>query len=139
MAAAEDDEDTETDRRMDVVILDEGERLPAAKLKLRKFMPSMQLLDINSEEEERDRVQINLWLNKYNKLFKSLFNRYVNTVRANTEQNFDFKDQKAKSMNMGEILKFAKEHNIYPELLSKEEIQSLVRLLNLKQKKTEDI
>ncbi len=42
-------------------------------------------------------------------------------------------------MNMGEILKFTKEHNIYPELISKDEITSLVRLINLKNHKTEDV
>jgi len=39
-----------------VVILDEGERLPSARLKLRKFVPPMQLIDVNRDEEERDKV-----------------------------------------------------------------------------------
>lgn len=42
-------------------------------------------------------------------------------------------------MNMGEILKFAKDHNIYPELLSKDEILALVRLMNIKRKKPEEV
>ena len=33
----------------------------------------MQLVDINTEEEERDRIDIMLWLQKFNKLFKTLF------------------------------------------------------------------
>lgn len=42
-------------------------------------------------------------------------------------------------MNMGEILKFCKDHKIYPDLLTQAELTSLVRLLNLKRKKTEDV
>lgn len=79
-------------RNLDVVILDEGERLPSAKEKLRKAIPSMQLVDINKEEEERDRIKIQLWMQKRHKLFKILFSKYANTVRNNVEQNFDFKD-----------------------------------------------
>ncbi len=74
--------------RMDVVILDEGERLPSAKLKIRKFIPPMNLLDINKQEEDRDRVQILMWMNKFQKLFKMLFNKYANTIRNNVEANF---------------------------------------------------
>ena len=107
---------------MDVVILDEGERLPDNKDRLRKFAPQMQLIDINKEEEERDRLQITLWMSKYNKLFKTLFNKYSNTIRDIVDRDFDFKDQKSKMMNLAEILKFTKDHNIYPELLTKEEV-----------------
>ena len=38
-------------------------------------------------------------------------------------------------LNLGEIFKLAKEHNILPELLAKEEIAGLVRLINLKQRR----
>ena len=40
-------------------------------------------------------------------------------------------------MNMAEIIKLARDYKIYPELLSKEEIQSLVKLIN--RKRTEDL
>eukprot|EP00347_Sterkiella_histriomuscorum_P006073 403354173 len=142
----QEDEDSESEReanrdrpKLDVLILDEGERIPSTKEKLRKVMPVMQLIDINTQEEERDRMQINLWMNKHSRLFKYLFNKYANTIRSNVEQNFDFKDQKSKQMNLAEIFKFTKDHNIINELLSKDEIQSLVRLINLKRKRTEDV
>ena len=77
---------------MDVVILDEGDFLPENRDKVKKFIPQMQLIDINNEEEERDRIQINLWMQKYNKLFKTLFNKYANTIRDIVDRDFDFKD-----------------------------------------------
>ena len=82
----------------------------------------MSLIDINTEEEERDRVQINLWMNKYARLHKYLFNKYANTIRNVAEANFDYKDQKSKQMNLAEIFKFAKDHSILPDLLSKDEL-----------------
>lgn len=42
-------------------------------------------------------------------------------------------------MNFAEVLKFTKDHNILNELLSKDEIQGLVRLINIKRKRTEDV
>lgn len=42
-------------------------------------------------------------------------------------------------MNLGEILKFAKDHGIYSVLLSKDEIQSLVRMIGLKNNKRDEI
>lgn len=68
-----------------------------------------------------------------------LFHKYANTLRNNVDQNFEFKDHKSKLMTLAETFKFTKEHNIYPELLTKDEIQSLIRLINLKKKKTEDL
>jgi len=59
---------------------------------MKRYVPPMQLVDINVQEEDRDRVIIQLWMSKYHKLFKILFHRYVNTVRSNVDQNFEFKD-----------------------------------------------
>jgi hypothetical protein len=48
--------------RLDVVILDEGEELPKDKERIKKLLPPMTLVDINTEEEERDRIKIVLWM-----------------------------------------------------------------------------
>lgn len=82
----------EDDGQMDVVILDEGETFPSARVKMSSIIPPMQLVDIHTEEEDRDRVQIQLWMSKYLKLFKTLFNKYANTVRNIVDSNFDYKD-----------------------------------------------
>lgn len=55
------------------------------------------------------------------------------------EQDFDQKGHQGRLMNMGEILRFAKDHNIYPTLLAKDEVQTLVRIINLRRKKTTDV
>ena len=59
------DESTERNkakRILDVVILDEGEEFPKDRERIRKMLPPMTLIDINREEEERDRIDIVLWL-----------------------------------------------------------------------------
>ena len=76
---------------MDVVILDEGDFLPDNRKKASIYVPMLQLIYIE-DEEERDRIQINLWMQKYNKLFKTLFNKYANTIRDIVDRDFDFKD-----------------------------------------------
>lgn len=83
----------------------------------------MKLIDIQQDEEDRDRIKVQVWLTKYSKLFKTLFNNYRNTIRNNIEDNFGHRDQKSKSLNLAEIFKFCKYHNIMPELLTKEEVK----------------
>jgi hypothetical protein len=43
-------------------------------------------------------------------------------VRSTAEQNFDHKGLKSKLLNFAEILKFSKDHGIYPDYLTKDEI-----------------
>jgi hypothetical protein len=77
-------------------------------------------------------------MNKYQKLFKTLFNKYANTIRNhNVEDNFNLKDEKSKYMNMGEIVKFCKDHGLIDStnFLSRDEIVTLVKLINTKKKK----
>ena len=75
-------------------------------------------------------------MNKFQKLFRILFNKYCNTIRTNVEENFNAKDEKSKFLNMGEIFKFCKDHNIISsDMLTKDEIQTLVRLINMNKKK----
>jgi len=45
-------------RKLDVIILNEGEKVPHSKLKLKKVIPEMKLIDINKEEEDRDRIHV---------------------------------------------------------------------------------
>ena len=97
----------------------------------------MQLLDINKEEEDRDRVKVALWMSKYNKLFRILFNKYSNTIRTNVDDNFV--NKQSKYLNLGEIFKFLKDHEITNELLTKDEAQAIVRLLTMKRKKSEEV
>jgi len=127
----------EEEIEVDVLILDENETLPEEREKLRKKAPEIKLLDIKADEEERDRLEINLWLGRYRKLFKNLFGRYVDTIRSHKQHNFE--EQSKKLMNLAEINMLAKDHSIYPDLLSREELQALVRAINIRlRKRTED-
>ena len=76
-----------------MVILDEGERLPSSHPP--KLFPDLKLLDITTEEEERDKIGIGLWMSRYSKLLRALFAKYVNTVARKTlvEEDFQVKDQ----------------------------------------------
>jgi len=75
-----------------------------------------------------------MWLTKYNKLFRILFNKYHNSMRNNVETDFGNREHQGKYMNLGETLKFLKDHDITPDLLTKEEAQTLLRLLTMKTK-----
>jgi hypothetical protein len=78
-------------------------------------------------------------MGKYSKLFKILFNKYANTLRNHTvEDDFLRKDEKSKLLNLGEVIKFAKDHNIMSDLLTKDELQSIIRLINLKDNRKGD-
>ena len=85
------------------------------------------------EEEERDREMINQFMKKYAKIWKFMFQRYANQAYSSKgKSDFDALAQKTSHINQAEITKMLKEHNTYPLLISKDEIASLIRLINLR-------
>ena len=74
-------------------------------------------------------------MRKYQKLWRNIFAKYQNTGhKANALTNPTF-TKKSLSLNFAEITKLLKDHGTYPQLLNKEELSNMVRLVN--QKKNE--
>ena len=46
--------------------------------------------------------------------------------------DFDDLNRKVQQISLAEIVKMLKDHSIYPQLIDKDEIASLIRLINVK-------
>lgn len=90
------------------------------------------LRDMN-EEEDRDREILNQFMKKFAKIWKFLFGRYSNQAYSGKNKNADFDalEKKFNQINQAEINKMLRDHNTYPQLISKEEIAHLIRLVNM--------
>ena len=95
------------------------------------MVKTIQLVDMN-EEEDRDREILNAFMKKYAKIWKFMFQRYANQAYS-IKGRKDFDDMKGKTsqINLAEVTKILKEHNTLPLLISKDEIASLMRLINM--------
>ena len=73
-------------------------------------------------------------MKKYAKIWKFMFQRYANQAYS-IKGKKDFDDMKGKTsqINLAEVTKILKEHNTFPTLISKDEIASLMRLINMQQ------
>lgn len=92
----------------------------------------MKLVDIN-EEEDRDIEMLQAFMKKYAKVWKFMFQRYANQAYSNKRvTNFDELKQRIQQINHAEVTKLLKEHNTFPQLISKDEVQNLLRLINAK-------
>lgn len=84
------------------------------------------------EEEDRDREILNQFMKKYAKIWKFLFGRYANQAYSTKgKANFDDMGKKTSQINLAELTKMLKDHNTYPTLLSRDELASLIRLINM--------
>lgn len=91
----------------------------------------IQLVDLN-EEEDRDREILNQFMKKYAKIWKFMFQRYANQAYSTKgKKDFDDMEKKTSQINTAEVTKILKDHNTYPNLISKHEIHSLIRLINM--------
>jgi hypothetical protein len=61
-----------------------------------------------------------------------MFQRYANQAYS-TKGKKDFDDMlnKTSQINVAEVTNILKDHNTYPTLISKDEIQALIRLINM--------
>jgi len=91
----------------------------------------VQLVDL-MEEEDRDREILNAFMKKYAKIWKFMFQRYANQAYSTKgKKDFDDMGRKTEQINLAEVTKILKEHNTFPNLISKDEISSLIRLINI--------
>lgn len=80
---------------------------------------------------------IEAFMKKYSKIWKYMYTKYHNQAYSyKGKRDFDDMKQKVSQISQAEITKMLKEHNTYPLLISKDEIASLIRLLNMKSNNT---
>jgi hypothetical protein len=105
---------------------------PNARKKTRsEIQEPIQLVDLN-EEEDRDREILNQFMKKYGKIWKFMFQRYANQAYSNKgKKDFDDMGNKSTMINQAEVTKILKEHNTFPNYINKDEVASLIRLVNM--------
>lgn len=94
-------------------------------------MPDIQLIDL-TQEEERENESITLFMRKYKKLFRYLYNKYANTCYSKKIKEFDSLKDKYELITIAEIIKMLKDNKIKSSLISRDELASIMRLINLK-------
>ena len=103
------------------------------------LLPQIRLLDLE-EEETRDKELVLEFLKKYSKLWKNLFYKYANSGFSSKQiNNFDQLEEKHNTLNVAEATKLLKDHSAYPQLLNKEELLQLFRLINTKVYSSSDL
>lgn len=93
---------------------------------------AVKLVDLN-EEEDRDRELITAFMKKYHKIWKYLHSRYMNQMYSSKGRRGDFDDLQNKlvQINLPEVTKMLKDHGVYPQLINKDELAQLTRLINM--------
>lgn len=90
------------------------------------------LLDMN-DEEDRDIIILKKFIKEYEGFFKDVFKRYCgSTYKAINGKNFESIKEISDTITVSEIVKMFKQHNIVDREISKEDIQSIVTLMNSK-------
>ena len=103
------------------------------------ILPDMKLVDLDLEEE-RDKQAVLLLMKKYSKLWRNLFSKYANSCFSTKQiNNFDQLGDKYNTMNLAEMTKMLRDHDTYPQLISKEQLQCLFRLINTKVANSNDL
>lgn len=118
-----------TDRK---IIFDEGE-VDRFKMKEKKTgLPEIELFDFE-EEEERDVDAIKIFMKKYAKLWKFFFDKYANMCFSGKHiRNFDQLNDKLNTINLAELIKLLKDHDLGKEYMTREELTAIIRLVNFK-------
>ena len=90
------------------------------------------LLDMN-DEEDRDIIILKKFIKEYEGFFKDVFKRYCgSTYKALNGKNFESIKEISDTITVSEIVKMFKQHNIIDREISKEDIQSIITLMNSK-------
>ena len=90
------------------------------------------LLDMN-DEEDRDIIILKKFIKEYEGFFKDVFKRYCgSTYKALNGKNFEAIKEISDTITVSEIVKMFKQHNIVDREISKEDIQSIITLMNSK-------
>ena len=90
------------------------------------------LLDMN-DEEDRDIIILKKFIKEYEGFFKEVFKKYCgSTYKALNGKNFEAIKEISDTITVSEIVKMFKQHNIVDREISKEDIQSIIALMNSK-------
>ena len=90
------------------------------------------LLDMN-DEEDRDIIILKKFIKEYEGFFKDVFKRYCgSTYKALNGKNFEAIKEISDTITASEVVKMFKQHNIIDREISKEDIQSIITLMNSK-------
>ena len=95
----------------------------------------MQWIELD-DEEDVDRQAAHLFMRKYAKLWRNIFSKYANAgykvLPLNDRGSFEGLNKASESITLAEIMKMCKDHNLFPSLLSKDDISQIFRFVNLK-------
>ena len=90
------------------------------------------LLDMN-DEEDRDIIMLKKFIKEYELFFKEVFRKYCgSTYKALSGKNFEAIKEISDTITVSEIVKMFKQHNVIDSLISKEDVQSIITLMNSK-------
>ena len=90
------------------------------------------LLDMN-DEEDRDIIILKKFIKEYEGFFKEVFKKYCgSTYKTLNGKNFEAIKEISDTITVSEIVKMFKQHNIVDREISKEDIQSIITLMNSK-------
>lgn len=85
------------------------------------------------DEEDRDKEAVNEFMKRYAKLWRNLFAKYQNQGHKQTKlHDFDQMAEKPQELTAAEITKLMKDMDVMPRLLSKDEINWLIKGVNTK-------
>jgi hypothetical protein len=94
------------------------------------------LLDFSSEgwEEDRDTFAMHELMKKYQKLWRNIFSKYQNVGFKATNfksTSFESLQNSVQCLSLAEITKMLKDHDVVPQLMTKDEVTHMVRLINM--------
>ncbi|KAL4496244.1 hypothetical protein ABPG72_012981 [Tetrahymena utriculariae] len=121
-----------------VLLFQFGSREKQIKRENKTGLPILQYIDLD-KEEQRDKDSINALLRRYNKILKNVFVKYSNTgfsVQFSNKNvnSFDAIKEHNSLISIPEMYRFIKDYEL-SEKLSKEEHQTLVRIISQEQAK----
>ena len=86
-----------------------------------------------NDEEDRDIIILKKFIKEYEGFFKEVFRKYCgSTYKALSGKNFEAIKEISDTITVSEIVKMFKQHNIIDTEISKEDIQSIITLMNSK-------
>jgi hypothetical protein len=88
-----------------------------------------------SEEEDRDNEAIKEFMKRYAKLWRNIFAKYYNSgakVSHTMAKDFAGKAQERQCLTSGEMTKLMRDHSCMPQLMSRDEVNQLFKLVNTK-------
>ena len=96
----------------------------------------MELINLD-DEESTDKEAIEFVMKKSKKLFRHLFTKYTNKVHTKKMKNFDSLKSKYELITLGEFKKMLNDHKVGTNIISKEEVAALFRLINSKSQRAD--